>query len=246
MSLLAVVVLAATVAEPPSIDEFFAEFAKHRDRIAVLEARFVQRSITRDEAFTSEGTLVYARPKRIVFRYSDPEETYLVDTLRWYEYVAELKQLRIFQLEERPEAEALFLGFDTDSKRLQEAYHVELIEPGAEDIGAKVLVLRPKAAEADGAYFERVTLYLREEDYLPYRVEIVNDAESQVIHEFRDFRVNPPLDPSQTQIALPEGTKIIEDDKFVEKVGPGGIRVPEAGLPQPSSAEPDSQEPDAP
>ena len=229
MYLVALAVLSTLAVEDP-LEEFFADFAKKRDGMRVVEARFVQKNITPDEVSSSAGTIVYVRPRRIVFRYEDPEIVHLVDGLRMYEYDAELKQVIIYDLEDDPQTEALFLSFDDDTKRLREAYAVSFFEPGKE--GAKGLLLVPKPKNNEIPFFERARLHLRAKDYLPYLVEIVNDEESRVIIKVEDLKVNGDLEPRKVQIAVPEGTKVIENDVPIETVGPGGKWLPEQALPQ--------------
>ncbi len=233
------VAMGAAGGDEAAFDGFFAEFAEKRDGIRTLEARFTQESVVPEETLYSAGRLIYVKPKRIVFRYEAPEPTYLIDGLRAYEYEPDLKQVQVYLLEDNPQTEALFLGFDEDTKRLRDAYEVELFEPAEEPEGARGVVLRPKNARDEEAYFEKVTLFLRAEDYLPYRIHIVNDAESHVTIRVADFVVNGASAPAQGQIMLPEGTTIIEDDEIVETVGRGGKLVPEAiAMPEPPVSAP--------
>lgn len=210
------------------VDAFFEEFARKRDGIATLEAQFVQEDVVPDETLRTAGTLVYVKPKRVVIRYQDPEPTYIVDGLRLYEYAPDLKQLQIYDLEDNPQTEVLFLGFDDDTERLRQAYDVELFEPTDEPAGARGVILRAKAADDEETYVEKVTLLLRGQDYLPYRIHVEHDDESHVTIRLHAFAVNGPLRPSQTQILLPEGVAIIEHEEKVETVGEGGKAVPAA------------------
>lgn len=215
----------AQVAADPTFTEFFADFSERRDGIHVLEARFSQVTITPDETITSSGTLLYVKPKRLIFRYKEPELVYIIDGLLTYEYDAELKQLQIFEFEDRPETEALFLGFDDDAERLREAYDIEISRPGNEKDGTTIK-LTPRTADPEAAYFQYVTLQLRDEDYLPTQIHIQNDAESEVLISVSDFIINRALEPEGAQLLLPEGTDIINSGRYVETVGPEGKRVP--------------------
>lgn len=222
-----VICLAAILGQPEdSFEAFFAEFAAKRDEVRVLEARFTQKTVTSDETIISTGRILYAKPRRLIFLYDDPELAYIIDGLRGYEYDAELRQLQIFEIEDRPETEAFFLGFEDNAKRLEEAYHIRLLPPKAPGSGGKRIELKPKNPDSASAYFEQVTIELRPEDYLPTQIHIVNDEESSVLIDVSDYNVNPAFGPEKTQIFLPEGTDIIENDHHVEKVGPGGKRVP--------------------
>lgn len=209
-------------------ERFFADYAKKRDGIQVLEARFVQKTIYPDEILTTNGKLIYAKPRRLVFQTEDPERTTLVDEQRVYEYEPEIKQMTMYDIGDNPQADIFFFGFDNDTESLRKSYDVQLLTLPDEPKGSHGLLIKPKPENAPDARFVEVTLYLRDKDYLPHRIRIVNDEESQVIVEIKDMAVNGKIDPSSTQIALAEGTKIIENDTPVETVGAGGKRVPEA------------------
>lgn len=231
------------------LDAFWADFAQKRDQVVVLEAKFTQTNTSVDEEEVSKGTLVYAKPRRIVFSYETPEKSVcLIDGLRVYEYDVEFKQVQIFNLEDDAETEALYLGFESDIARLTKAYDVEMMEPGDAFPNTKCIVLKPKPREDNSApLFERVHLYLRDKDYLPVRIYIVNDEDSSVDIEIKDIAVNKPLEPAATQLDLPEGVRIIEDDVFVEQVGPEGKRTPDSVVPKlPASEAKPAEEPKKP
>ena len=226
MSCLALFILTALSAEPDTFDQFFTDFTKKRDGILVLEARFEQQTILPEETLKTQGTLLYAKPRRIVFRTEEPERTTLIDGKRGYEYEPEIKQLVIFDMEDRPQTEVFFLGFDDNTKTLREAFDITLQETTGDPRGSRSLLIKPKAEDLEDAYFVQVTLYLRDQDYLPYRIHIVNDEESQVILDVKQFAVNGAPGPLKTQISLLEGTKIIENEIPIETVGAGGKQVP--------------------
>ncbi|MCP4643329.1 MAG: outer membrane lipoprotein carrier protein LolA [bacterium] len=234
--LMAVLALAAA-AEPPDFDAFFKDFTEKRDHIESLQAQFTQDSISPDDQYRSMGELRFMKPRRIVFHYDDPELVYIIDMLRVYEYDPFLEQVQTFNLADEPETEALFVGFDTDTKRLREAYDIAFVSP--DDVaGATVaLQLTPKPVPledpaADGQeaeaplYFEWVRLYLRGKDYLPVRIQVRNDAETETIIQLDEYRVNGLKAPQAVQVNLPEGTTIVEDEQIVETVGPEGKWIP--------------------
>lgn len=229
-------------AEAPSLDEFFGEFARQRDAVATLQADFVQTTVTPDEVTVSEGTLVYARPKRLIFRYADPPLVYMIDGLNVYEYDAELEQLQIFKLEDRPESEAFYLGFETDPARLQEAYNVRILPPDDPAKHALAIEFSPKPPETDEGeepYFQRVVLQLSKGQLLPSEILIVNDAESHTSFSISNFRINEPLPPELSHVEVPEGTTIVENDEYAGEVGPGGAMFPRANTPARSGVESD-------
>ena len=231
------------------IESFYKEFADKRNELETLRAEFTQTTTTPDEVIRSTGTIVYTNPKRILFRYDDPELHYLIDGLRAYEYDAELEQLQIFDMEDRPEAEVIYLGFERNVDRLNEAYHVRVLGISREGVEVE---LRPRDPGGDATFFQSIRLRLRAEDYLPTEIHIVNDEESDVVYSIGAFEVNDPRQIAENQIFLPEGTVVIDNDRYVETVGPEGKVVPppigesEDGAPVSGAAETDSVDGTAP
>ncbi len=211
-------------------DSFFEEFARKRDGIETLRASFSQETTVPEDTLHDQGTIIYKKPKRVVFRYEPPQPTYLIDADRAYEYSPDIQQIQIYALEDNPQTEIFFLGFDDDTERLREGYDVELVKPDNEPEGAGAIEVRPNKDDEDTALFEQATLYLRPGDYLPYRIHIVNDKDSSVIIRVTDFELNEPLEPEDARIHLPEGTTVIVDDQLVERVPEGGKWVPPTDL----------------
>jgi outer membrane lipoprotein-sorting protein len=240
IALIAMAVMSA--AQPlPSMDDFLAQFNKKREAIHSLRADFRQDNITADESETVNGSLFYANPRRIVFRYTKPALSYVFDDIRVYEYDAEAKQVQSHDLSDDPQTEALFVGFGESPKSLQEAYNLELFRPDASECGNIGLILRPKGSP-DEAPFKEIRLYLREEDYLPCRVQIKNDEESTVLIDIPSYTVNAEFKPQDTQIQVPEGTEIFQNDRYVETAGPGGSWLPEEPLKPKSVAQAEAEQ----
>jgi outer membrane lipoprotein-sorting protein len=219
-------------------EKFFDTFAENRDAIKSFQAQFTQDTITPDEVITSTGTIIYTNPKRLVFRYDDPELIYIIAGQRFYDYDPELEQLQIFKIEDRPEAEAFFLGLSDDTDRLQEAYTIKILPPIDPERGGVGLLLLPQPREGEEPLFERIVLQLDPEHFLPSQIHIVSDEESEVLYALDEFVINGPLDIEKTHMLLPEGTDIIADDEFIETVGPGGKRMPEADTTETALPEP--------
>ncbi|HIJ73435.1 MAG TPA: hypothetical protein HPP83_04960, partial [Candidatus Hydrogenedentes bacterium] len=89
-----------------------------------------------------------------------------------------------------------------------------------------VLELTPKAGDEE-SFFQSVRIYMRGERLLPYRIRLKTDAESEVVIEVADYRVNAPIDQSKTQFLVPEGTLIVDNGAPIETVGRGGKWIPE-------------------
>lgn len=233
IALIAMAVMSA--AQPlPSMDDFLTDFSAKRDKIQALRAEFRQENITADESEVVNGTIFYANPRRIIFHYAKPPLAYVFDDLHVYEYDEEAKQVLSHQLSDDPQTEALFIGFGESSKRLQEAYNTELFRPSELECGVIGLILRPKG-NPEEAPFKEIRLFLRQEDYLPCRVQIQNDEESSVLIDIPKYDVNPAYKPENTQVKVAEGTEIFQNDQYQETAGPGGNWIPEEPLkPKPS------------
>lgn len=230
MMLIAAVLSVLSVIPEIPLDGFLEEMVAARDQIEVLQADYVQVNRTDDDEFETTGVLLYAKPRRIVFR--NDEAVLLVDNLRIYDYEEELQQLQIWDQEDDPRAEALFLGFDSDLGRLKEAYELELFDAGDEEDAFVGLLLTPKPAGQDeDPFFKRVRLYLRAGDYLPVKIQVINEDLTQVITVLKNIVINEPVAAELTQIVLPGGVKIVENDVPVATSPPDGMTLPEAIVP---------------
>lgn len=230
--------------DPAAFDAFLEEFAQKRGGIKVLEAAFRQENETAEGTRTLMGILKYAYPRRIMFKYHEPEVAYVIDGTRVYEYDREVEQMQTFDLDDDPTAAALFLGFDEEPERLRNAYAIDVFDPIDVDGAAKALELRPKdrkpasgeekdghdeaadANPAQGLDFESMRLYLREGDYLPCRIVVDNGGDSTVTLTITDFKVSAEENPDAVSLTIPEGTTVVENEEIVETVGPGGKRIP--------------------
>ena len=218
----------ALFAAPPEFDAFFDEFARKRAGIQVLQAEYTEKSITPDETFISEGKLLFAAPRRIVRTTFYPyDATVVIEDKRAIEYEPEVRQAVSSDLSEVREADILFFGFDSDTKKLRENYDVKLFEIKDNPLGKNGLEIRPKAGDEEPP-FESVSLYLTDDTLLPYRLHVVFDKETELQVDMGEYTVNGSVTPEETQIKLAEGTKLIENDAVVETVGAGGKWVPEA------------------
>jgi outer membrane lipoprotein-sorting protein len=209
------------------VDAFLKDFAKKRDEITTFQCRYSQSIVSPDDTLETEGTLVFVRPKRILFRYDDPKSIYMIDDTTFYEYDPDATQLRIETVEGRPEGEAFFLAFEKDLSRLKESYTISLVSKDESKSSGTVLELVPKSNVGDELLFNRLLIFLREDDYLPYRLFFRNASESDVTFELSDYIVNDKTAKPPSTLDVPEGTTILRGDAKSENVGPGGKTFPE-------------------
>lgn len=231
-----------------SPEAFLKELSLKRAAIGVLSAQMRLENATPEQKTQSRGTVLYVRPDRLVFRIfeEDKEETkqvFVVDGNRVYEYDASIEQLQIYDLGKSGEMQAIFSAFQSDLTELEKYYDMELFEPGdAADRAVQGIMLVPKSlVENRSPLFERVRVYLRGGDYLPTLIHVVNDADSEAIMYFDDLKIDPSLPNHADQIALPRGTKIIENDEKVRTVRAEVEYVPETLLKTSTDNHPDPQ-----
>jgi outer membrane lipoprotein-sorting protein len=236
LTVLTIAALSAPAVDVPSFDAFFKEFAVKRNAITSLDARFTQITKVPEEELTTDGALAYRQPRRIVFRTEKPDRTTLIEEHRGYEYEPEIKQLVIYDIEDNPRAEVFFLGFDNDTEALRKAYDVSLFVTD-DARGSRGILIKPKPVPDEDPLFIEVKLFLRNEDYLPYRIAVQNDKDSQVTIDVKEYKINTALADDRMKIKVASGTKVVENNQVLETVGEGGKTFPDA-----LKANPDAKE----
>jgi outer membrane lipoprotein-sorting protein len=154
----------------------------------------------------------------------------LIDDRRVYEFDPEEEQLQIYDIEDSPEASIFFLGFDDDPAALREAYDVRLFSV-QNNQGSQGIAIKPFKENIENAPFEEVSIYLRDGDYLPFRIHITFDDDTWMVTEFSNYKVNQGLEPSETQIRVPAETRVIENGEVtIHSVPEGGVLMPPEAL----------------
>lgn len=233
---LAACIALVAAGQAEDFEAFFKEFAEKRDAIRTIEATFVQNNITPDDVYASEGSLRYRQPRELLFEYDDPEPQKLLfqnDSL--YEYDIDVRQLVVRRLDNMQEAETLFLAFENNPARLRELYDVAVAPPATEgaDCNGRVIVLRPKAGTEE-PLFQRAMLYLREQDFLPCRIHVETDDDTQFFIDISNYKINEPLAADALTYRLEEGVTIVVDEELVDVIDTTGLRVP-ADVPAPAA-----------
>lgn len=213
----------------PSIDAFFADFVAQRERIQTITATFRQENVSSDETKASGGRIVFTRPRQLLFEYLDPKVIYAIDGQRVFEYEASLEQVQVYDVEDSAQADAFFIAFDANARRLREAYDVTLVEDANDGCSKRMLKLVPKKSESqdDSAHpYREIRLYLRDGDLLPCRIHAITDEESSVIVDIDHYKVNEEGAKPTILFHVPEGTKIIVNETDIMIAGPGGKDLP--------------------
>jgi outer membrane lipoprotein-sorting protein len=200
-------------AEAGALERFLEEFARNREGIHSLTADFAQENLIEDEPFISHGTVTYAKPKRILFRYEDTGRAFVIDHRTMYDYDPDVEQVMVQQLEDKPEVEALFLGFSEDFTQVREVYTMGFFETGDATTG---LELSPKPSAHGDAEFVRARLWLRPRDFLPTRVEVQVTHDSKNTYYLSAYELHETLSAAQVHVTVPAGTIIVADDSIEE------------------------------
>lgn len=212
--------------EDKELDAFFKKYTESREKISVLKATFRQKNIYPDEIYTTTGTLIFVKPQRISFTTDDPQKFTVIEERRIYEYEPDIKQITIYDLKDSAETELFFFAFAEDLNTLRKKYHVLPIRL-SDERGKQGISIRPFTDKEKETPFEEIVLYLQDDTLLPYRLRIVNEDNVQTIVDFEQTEINGKIHPEDTQIYLPPGTNVIENDKFKETISGEGKRIPE-------------------
>ena len=203
----------------------------------MLEADLEESTYEFGEVNKRSGRVLFGKPRRIIFRFQEDEPTLMVDNNQVYEYDPLEKQLQIFDIDDSPESSIFFLGFDGDPSTLREAYDISLFTVESDE-GTHRLVIRPFKESMDTAAFEEVTIYLRDEDYLPFRLDIKLDDTTKTVTEFSNYQLNQPVEPSATQLRIPAETRVLENGEVaLREVPAGGLLMPPSPLEVPAAVE---------
>lgn len=221
----------AAVPEATDFDAFFEVYAEKRAHVETVQAAFEQINVYPTDSEVSGGSIVFAAPDRLVLRYEDPEVAYHIDGNAVFEYDAEIRQVLVIPIDYAPDAEAFILAFSNRPERLRELYEVEIVEPDPGDEPGPVLVLKPKdTGDELEPPFLQAQLKLRDSDYLPSRIYIERDQDTQVNILIDEIVVNEELAQNSDKVFVPQGTDIIQDDTLVETIGEGGRWLPDPDL----------------
>ncbi|HOV33559.1 MAG TPA: outer membrane lipoprotein carrier protein LolA [Candidatus Hydrogenedens sp.] len=212
--------------EDKELNDFFKKYTEAREKIDILVAKFIQKSIYPDETYITSGKLIFVKPRRLVFYTEDPQKYTVIENKKIYEYEPDIKQITIYDLDDQIDTELFFLAFAQDLNELRKKYHVVPIQL-SDERGKNGVSIKPFKENEEDAQFEEIVLYLRDDNFLPYRLRIVNKDDAQTIVDFEKMEINGKISLEDTQIYLPSGTNVIENDVQKEIVSGDGKRIPE-------------------
>lgn len=212
--------------EDKELDAFFKKYTESREKIDVLVATFQQKNIYPDEIYTTSGSLVFVKPQRMVFTTDEPKKYTVIEEKRIYEYEPDIKQITIYDLKDSAETELFFFAFAEDLNTLRKKYHVLPIRL-SDERGKHGISIRPFTDREEDSPFEEIVLYLQDDTFLPYRLRIVNEDNVQTLVDFEHIEINNKIRLEDTQIYLPPGTNVIENDKYKETITGEGKKIPD-------------------
>jgi hypothetical protein len=73
----------------------------------------------------------------------------------------------------------------------------------SDERGKNGVSIKPFKENEEDVPFEEIVLYLRDENFLPYRLRIVNKDDVQTIVDFEKMEINGKISLEDTQIYLP-------------------------------------------
>ncbi len=211
---------------PSGTEEFFKKYRELRSKVSVLVGEFTQKNIYPDEIYTTTGKVIYIKPDRLVFSTKDPEKITILDGKKLYEYEVEIKQLAIYDLADQVDIEIFFIAFTEDIEKLKDRYKVSMITVDDER-GKDGISIKPLDECEKEVTFKEILIFLRKEDYLPYRIRMVNSDDVQTIVDFEKIETNCKISPRETQVCVPKGTTVVVNDKLIETVEENEKCLPE-------------------
>ncbi len=199
------------------LDEILTQMEKRGDDLQSMRARIQQKKWTDiieefDEG--EEGTFLFLRHQGEVYLRKDIEQPqishFVISKGVVLFYQPAIKQAQKYQLgTNKDKAEFLLLGFGTSRSALEEAYEIRLL--GSPEVGGRLtyqIELKPRSDQAS-AFFSRIVLWVDPEIWVPVQQMLVEPTDDYLLVNFEDIELNPKLKPSEFQLRIPAGVKVL-------------------------------------
>ncbi len=199
------------------LDEILTQMEKRGDDLQSMRARIQQKKWTDiieefDEG--EEGTFLFLRHQGEVYLRKDIEQPqishFVISKGVVLFYQPAIKQAQKYQLgTNKDKAEFLLLGFGTSRSALEEAYEIRLL--GSPEVGGRLtyqIELKPRSDQAS-AFFSRIVLWVDPEIWVPVQQILVEPTDDYLLVNFEDIELNPKLKPSEFQLRIPAGVKVL-------------------------------------
>lgn len=178
-------------------------------------ADFVQtrRLKTLVQPLTAGGKVWFAEPNMFRWELGEPSETVAIRSLNElmiiYPQLRRAERFPVGPEARGPWRDALALleaGFPRTQAQLQAQYDIVSQEPAG---GVGKLVLRPKSAKAR-KLIPRIQVEFDPANLLLLATELTLADGSQMRNDFKNQKLNPPVDPERFSTALPSGYQVTE------------------------------------
>lgn len=201
----------AARADDALLDRWFAEQAA----IKTWSANFTQTRTLKalKEPLKAEGRVWFASPNQFRWELGDPAQTIAVrETNKLVILYPRLKRAERYPLDEQsagPWRDALTLleaGFPRSRDVMDKQFKVKSLEERGD---VAELTLQPRSARARKLITE-IQLTFGREDLLLRATELRFADGSTLRNDFRDSKINPPLDADLFALAIPDDFKVTE------------------------------------
>ena len=172
------------------------------DEVESLRATFTQ-TMKSDYLDSSESTSGLFALSGKQFRVETEEQTFVTDGEVTWLFSSASNELLVNDYVEEDMFPVRQLIFDYEDR-----YNVDGVRSDSYN-GQKVQVLSLSAKNDDDLY-RTVSLYVRDNDTIVTRLEILDANETMMVFELTDIEVNPILDASLFTFTAPDGTDIID------------------------------------
>ncbi len=200
-----------SLANGVDVDGFLSEFESRRGEVSTFSARFVQKRTLQlfDEVKVSTGTILYKAPRRMIWKYVEPDKTQmriLPDSVEYY--FPELEQIEVYPTEKDGGASHFFFAFESSGEQLKKRFDVSIGRAGERLTRVDLL---PRT-ESTASQLLGLTLWLDDADYLPRRIVVREISGDTTEIELSEIRVNETVGDGELEFDAPEGTQIIKND----------------------------------
>jgi outer membrane lipoprotein-sorting protein len=191
-----------------SADEALAEVLSRVEQtnssLRDFRARVLQEKHFEDlgETVTFRGTMLYAKPKQMLWEFTDPDaSSLLINSDGIWLVVPRIKQIQEIEVDSQERTDTFFLGLEKSLRELSQDYRMEWMgqETLPQGRADRVQLTRPGdsfAAEI-GLWFDTVR-------GIPLRVRWVGDGGEATVTDFFDIQINTGIKPEAFRLNVPE------------------------------------------
>ncbi|MFQ5901088.1 MAG: outer membrane lipoprotein chaperone LolA [Thermodesulfobacteriota bacterium] len=183
--------------------------------IEAITARVSQKKSSKltEKDIETEGTITLKKPNLLYWEVEIPERVIIVvDGKRLWVYHPALKEVKR-ELLSRNVAARYTMDFFSSSmemsiEKLEKRFEVAVYHPSDN----YVFELRPKSKIA-AKYLTVIYIWYREKDGVPVRFEVVGKKNNRTVTDLNKVSINPDIEKELFHFKVPEGVKIISEDK---------------------------------